>query len=404
MSPATRGAGAAEIEKQFRRFAAGVGRENGAARYERICSATAADPEVLALVAAAPPAQRRPNILLAAVHYLLLSGVEHPLAAYYPTVAAWRGPESALGQATRRGAATGQDLEGVAPAFADFCREHRDRLLALVATRATQTNEVGRCTALLPALCAIGTRTGVPLAVLDLGASAGLNLLFDRYAYDYRLAVGEPGHTDGGGPRRALAGDPRSAVVLSCEVSGISTMRALPRSVPRVAARAGLDRSPVDVRDEDAVLWLLACQWPDDLDRFLQACAALSIAREAGEPPRVAEGDMVEDLAAAAAALPPDAHLCLVHTWVAAYLSPACQRRLLEAVGTLGAARPVTWLYAEAPGEARGLPMPARPPGRTLGRTGSTALVLVDVAPGRDPVARRLADMHSHGRWLTWYG
>ena len=80
----------------------------------------------------------------------------------------------------------------VAAVFADFCHLHRAAIERLVATRSTQTNEVGRCSALLPGLCLIASQYewNEPLSLLDLGTSAGLNLLFDDYAYTYRAAEG----------------------------------------------------------------------------------------------------------------------------------------------------------------------------------------------------------------------
>ncbi len=369
------GPGADDLADQFRRFAAGAGRD-GATRYARICEGVASDETLLELVAGAPPDQRRPNILLAAVHFLLLSGVDDPLAACYPTVLAWRDEDP--GSARPPGAADPFAL------FAAFCSRHRRAVAQLVATRATQTNEVGRCTAIFPALSAVASRVDTPIAVVDLGASAGLNLLFDRYAYDYG---------DG------LVGA-ASPVVLRCELRG-GAHRPPPAEPPAVAARVGIDRRPVDVRDDDQALWLLACQWPDHLDRFEGVSRALALARSMPDPPVVRRGDAVEDLAPVVATLPADAHLCVMHSWMAAYLTAQEQRALADAVSHVASTRPVSWIFAEAPYEVPGLPMPPARGGKVRG---ATAVVLVDQAPGLEPGVRRLADMHAHGRWLHWYG
>ena len=141
--------------------------------------------------APAPPAPR----CWPRVHFLLLSGAD-ALASHYDTVAEVRGiPFDRSGDVTA--------------AFADFCRAYRPELTELIATRTTQTNEVGRCTALMPGLCHIASLYDweEPLSVLDLGTSAGLNLLFDDYSYTYRAAVGD-------GTRRAGAAG--SAVALEC--------------------------------------------------------------------------------------------------------------------------------------------------------------------------------------------
>lgn len=367
------GTGLLNLAEQFRRFATGVGRD-GALRYARICQGIACDENLLELVAEAPPDQRRPNILFAAAHFLLLSGADDPLADFYPTVLAWRGADPA-------GALTVDDADPF-PAFHGFCSAHRGVLEELVATRATQTNEVGRCTAIFPMLSTVASRHARPLALVDLGASAGLNLLFDRYAYDY------------GG---ALAGDAGSPVVLHCEVRE----GRVPTAVPSVAARVGLDRRPVDISDDDQARWLLACQWPDHLDRFEVARGAIALARSVPDPPVVRRGDALEDLVSTAALLPADAHLCVLHSWVAAYFTPAQQRSLADAIAVLAETRPVSWIFAEAPYEVPELPVPPPPAEKVHG---ATALVLVEQAPGIDPSARRIGDMHSHGRWLYWYG
>ncbi len=391
-----------DLAEQFRRFAVGAGRD-GAARYARICDGVASDEALLELVAGAPPDQRRPNILLAAVHFLLLSGVDDPLAACYPTVLTWRDQDPATARQT--GAA---DLF---PLFAAFCARHRPAVAQLVATRATQTNEVGRCTAIFPALSAVASRVQKPIAVVDLGAAAGLNLLFDRYAYDYGNGlVGDAasplvlrcGVRDGGphDPRPPAASTPASSGP-STSAPRTSLPTAMPTAMPAVAARIGIDRRPIDVRDDDQALWLLACQWPDHLDRFETASRALALARSVPDPPIVQRGDVVGDLASVVASLPADAHACLLHSWVAAYLTPREQRALADAVSRVASTRPVSWIFAEAPYEVPGLPMPP-PPGEKV--RGATAVVLVDQAPGLEPAARRLADMHPHGRWLHWYG
>jgi hypothetical protein len=364
------------LASQVRRFAVGAGAD-GARRYERICTGIASDEELLSLIAGAPPDQRRPNILLAAVHYLLLSGADEPLARHYPTVAAWRGVPFDVRH----------EPADPFPSFASFCRRHREPIATLIATRATQTNEVGRCAALLPAFAAVATLARRPLAIVDLGASAGLNLLFDRYAYDY----GDAGR----------AGAEGSPVRLRCELRSGSFPVG---HMPEVVWRLGVDRRLVDLHDEDGVLWLLACQWPDHLDRFVTMRAAVDLARTGDGAPVVMQGDVVSDLGRAVAGAPGDdqAHLCVFHSWVAAYLDPAGQAALVGAVREVAMTRPVSWVFAEMPYEVPKLPVPPADAGKVRG---ATALVLVSAGPENPaPPAVRLGDMHSHGRWLHWYG
>lgn len=364
------------LADHFRGFAAVVERDGGTT-YPAICRAVAEDEDLLALLDGAPLPQRRPLLLLAAVHFLLLSGAEHPLAWHYDTVAEVRGtPLNRSGDVTL--------------AFADFCHTHRRELAELIVTRTTQTNEVGRCTALLPGLCHVAAlyEWETPLSVLDLGTSAGLNLLFDEYAYTYRAA-------DGNGTRRA--GAEGAAVALDCasrdDVEHLPELR-----LPSVAARVGLDLSPVDPFSDDAALWLLACQWPDNLARFGRLRAALANVRVTPDPPRLERGDVLSDLERVAGTIPVEGPLVVFHSWVAAYLDEEQQRHLVRAVRDLGRERPVHHLYCESPFETPGLPTPPSPAPR---QGPDLATVLVHIGPDEAPV--RLADTHPHGYWIRWW-
>lgn len=365
------------LADHFRGLAATVERDGGVI-YPAICRGVADDARVLSLLDDTPLPQRRPLLLLAAVHFLLLSGVDHPLAAYYDTVADVRGfPfEPPAGD--------------VVAVFTAFCEEQRSELERVIATRTTQTNEVGRCTALLPGLCHIASLYDwdAPLSLLDLGTSAGLNLLFDDYAYTYR-SVSDDGIL--------TAGSPGSAVSIEC--SARDDVRSLPElRLPAMGDRVGLDLSPLDPFSDDAVLWLLACQWPDNPTRFGRLRGALSNVRASANPPRLERGDMVTDLPSVAASITGTTPLVVFHSWVAAYLDESQQRTLAAEVGALGTARPVHHLYCETPFETPGLPTPPSP----MPREGpDLATALVHIGPEGEAV--RLADTHPHGYWIRWW-
>jgi len=323
-------------------------------------------------------AQRRPNLLLAAVHFLLLAGTVHPLAAHYDTVR------------SLTGGGAGSPHHDVVDDFKDFCLRHRAELLALIAVRSTQTNEVGRCTALLPALTTIaaGYPDGHPLWLIDLGTSAGLNLLFDSYAYTYRQ------RSDGA----ALSTGRSDALVhLECVVRGeLSELPAL--ALPPIAGRTGIDALPIDPTSDDGADWLLACLWPDNLQRFERLRGALATARTTADPPTVHQGDIIDALPGVVAGIDTEGPLVVFHSWVAAYLSPERQGELVETVRDLSRTRPLHYVYAEASVETPGLPTPPSPFPSTTTHL-ATALVHLD-ADGSPPV--RLADMHHHGKWLRW--
>lgn len=145
--------------------------------YEHLSLATAEDDEVVSLLAAASEPQRRPNLLFAAVHDVLLSGADHELAEYYPSVGGDREPD-------------GRTLSF----FRSFLQDFNDDVVQRLGTRSTQTNEPGRCAALRPGLGRLAIRTDRPVALLELGASAGLLLHLDRYRYRYgEVEVGPQG-------------------------------------------------------------------------------------------------------------------------------------------------------------------------------------------------------------------
>src|SRR2546430_3353551 len=190
--------------------------------YEILAAQVAGDPPVLAFLAALPPAKRQPNWLFAAARSL--RGRPADIASLRALVAG-RGPE----------------------------------LAAVIRARRTQTNEPARCAVLLPALMLLPQ----PLALLEVGASAGLTLLPDRYSYDYA------GH-------QITGTDPR-APVLSCEPRGPVP---LPDRVPAVCWRAGLDLNPLDVTSKADMHWLGCLLWPRETGREQRLAGPI-----AGAPP-----------------------------------------------------------------------------------------------------------------------
>ena len=174
-----------------------------------------------------------------------------------------------------------------------------DAVRATVLSRATQTNEVGRCATLLPVLAGLPG----PLALLEVGASAGLCLYPDRYSYRY------PGHA-------VDPADGPSRVVLECAVGGDAP---LPDALPEVVWRGGIDLNPLDVRDDDAMRWLQTLVWPEHEDRRARLAAAVDLARE--DPPTLVRGDLNEALPGLVEQVPDDATLVVFHSAVLAYLS-----------------------------------------------------------------------------------
>ncbi|HSL57454.1 MAG TPA: DUF2332 domain-containing protein [Acidimicrobiales bacterium] len=358
-----------DLPDHFRAFA----RTDGvrAPLYGRITAAAADDPEVLGLLDAAPADQRRAVLLLAAVHDLVLAEPDLDLARWYPSVT----PDP-----------TDRPAADPWPAFRALALARSAELRATIATRSVQTNEVGRSLALLPALGLVAAQAGRPLALLEVGASAGLNLRFDRYRLGY--------HQPGGAV--VVAGDRDGRPALDCRVHGGVPVPVPTEAVP-VAARVGLDRAPIDVTDLDATRWLEACVFPDRVDRLERLRAAIDGARL--DPPRIETGDAVADLARVAATLPADAALCVVHSWALTYV-PEPDRFVAELVA-LASDRPVWWVSVEPPRTVPGLDVPRRDPSVTPEMAGNTITAVVRLAGDhrRDQV---LARSHPHLDWIQW--
>jgi hypothetical protein len=327
--------------------------------YERISLAVAADPELLDVVRAAPPAAHMPLTLLGAVHYLLLDGLDHPLADVY----------------------AGRSDADPGPLFLDLCRVRRDEVVALLATRHVQTNDCGRSAVIGPGLTWLATRLDGPLALIDVGASAGINLLCERFRLDY----GAMGAT---GP----AGSP---VEISCHV--VDGDPPIADRLPRLAQRTGIDRSPIDLTDPDDARWLLACVWPDT-GRLERTAASIRLAQQ--DPPRVIAGDAVATLPGVLADVPADTTAVVVTTSAFAYLSIEERREFLSLLETEGRHRPVAWLSAEAAGIVDAFAGDV--PGDS-DRADSD--VLGAMTFGVDgPRSWSLGFAHRHGRWLDWRG
>lgn len=231
---------------------------------------------------------------------------------------------------------------------------------------APQTNEVARAAVLMGGLAVVASETGLPLALLELGASAGLNLVLARYAYDL-------------GGRRL--GDSGSALRLAPTWEG-----GLPPSAPvAVRSRRGVDLNPIDVSREDGRERLLAYVWPDQSERLARTAAAIAIAR--ADPPPLDRGDAAAWLEARLAEPPaPGVARVVQHSIAFQYFPPETQGRITAAMAAAAdraeASTPLAWSRFEVE------------PG-----AGSAALRLRLWPGGAD---RLLARADPHVRSVTW--
>ena len=305
----------------YRRFALreAAGRSSA---YETLASAVAADVSVLEFLTGLPAAKRQPNLFFAAARFLL-------------------------------GATPDPD------ALHHLIERRPGDLRRVMLARRTQTNEVARCATLLPALRCLRQ----PLALIEVGASAGLTLLVDRFSYDY------DGH-------RVEGLDP-AAPTLLCHLEGPVPV---PETVPEVVWRRGLDLNPLDPADDADLHWLECLIWPGEEGRVERLRAAASTAHR--HPVSVERGDLMDRLAELVAAAPRGVTTVVFHSAVLAYVDTGRRASFARMVRDLG----VHWLSNEAPGVLEGATAPAERGGFLLVENGATVL----------------AETDPHGTWLCW--
>jgi hypothetical protein len=286
-----------------------------------------------------------PLRLAGALHGLVIEGRDPALAAAYPPHAP---SDDALWQA-------------VAAAFA----AHAAFVLARL-DGPPQTNETQRSAALVPGFLTVAALTGLPLATSEIGASAGLNLAWDRFAY----AFGD-----------AAWGDPASPVRIAPDWQGPPP----PLPAATVAERAGCDRAPPDLASEADRLRLLSFVWADQAERFARTAAAIEIARAAGT--RVERADAADWLAARLATPRRGRAHVVYHSIVWQYLDAATQDRIRASLDAAGADAtadaPLAWLRMEGDGEP-------------------SAAVTLTLWPGGE--TRLLARAGFHGERVRWTG
>ena len=324
--------------------------------YRLAVAAVADDAKLLSIVEEAPEDARHPGVLLAAVKFLVVRSADHALAMHYRDLR----------------------IDGVVEAFRSFVLAHRAQILALMRVRRIQTNEVARTAVLGPVLREVQRRVERPLALIDVGTSAGLNLLVDRVRVDY-------GH--------ATFGPADSPLQLNCLALDDGPP---PGPELDIQWRVGLDRNPIDLTADDDRGWLQACIWPEHTERAERLATAAQL--QASDPPRLVQGDAVEALMPLIAETPDDLMLVVVTSWTAVYLSGRQRGAFERTLAT--ARRPIAWVSAEFPDVVRGVEATHRP------KTGESDISKVAVVwfPGDgEPEQREFFGWsHNHGAWLDW--
>lgn len=255
--------------------------------WAELASRIADDRELLQFLAKLPPSKRQPNLFLASYRSL------------FGTPADWM-------------------------TFRSTTLSEPNRVATRMLERSTQTNEPGRCAVLLPILATLPQ----PFALIEVGASAGLCLLLDKYGYDY-------------GRRQLAPLNQRGAPTFVCDASPNTP---IPDNLPEVAWRIGMDLNPLNVMDLEQMRWLETLVWPGQEARQKRLQKAVVVARQ--DPPRVIRGDISTDLKVLMKRVPIGLTTVIFHSAVLNYL-PAQEDRdkFADEASTLAD----YWIANEAP-------------------------------------------------------
>lgn len=305
------------------RYFADVEAKGSSPRYERLANGVASDLELLKLLDELPTRRRQSNLLFATVQF--------------------------LGGPTETWAA-----------FREYVSVCWDEVSSIMLARTTQTNEVARCGTLVPALATLRH----PIALIEVGASAGLCLFPDRYAYSYNGKV---------------LGD--SELLIPVECTGPVP---IPTMLPEIAWRRGIDLNPLDVTNSEDMDWLRACIWPEHDERRERLQRAIVIAAE--DPPILIRGDLIDNIEGVLATAPEGLTKVVFHSAVMNYLNAEARERFTSLMLSRD---DVVWLSNEGPQIVPGLVSDRKPPvdnSFLLGLNGSSSLAFAD----------------PHGRWLSW--
>jgi len=296
-------------------------------------------------------------LLLAAIHHAALSDSRLPHAAWFP--------------AARRGDARPADEGAPVALVLAYLVDHEADVAEFIATHRVQTNEVGRCTGLLPGFLAAAA-LGLPLRLVEVGCSAGLNLRFDRYRYRYM-----------GGPSWGPTGGP----ALEATADGAIPSRLVPPTV-EVVERRGVDLNPIDPTTPDGERLLLSFTWADENDRHHHLRDAIAVARTT--PVTLDTGDLLAWTEEVARPVP-GVTTVLYHSQVTYMLADEAVTRfegsVERALRSATPAAPFVYLRLEPP----------------RGTDADPELMMASSDGTAPPTHATLLTADYHGRWVRWW-
>jgi hypothetical protein len=332
------------ISKRFQTFAKDC--EGSSELYHFLSLRIAEDEDLLRIASKSREGQPEPNLLFGAIHLLLINGKEHALRRYYPSLVLNFEP-----------------ADHAYPSFRKFALDHTDEIVQILQEKLVQTNEVQRSAYLFPAILTVSAYfKDRQLALVELGASAGFNLLLDQYLYQY--GEGEP---------IGLSG---SSLKLACTFKG-SKRPDISAIIPIISSRTGIDLSPIDVTNQDQITWLQALVWPEHFDRKVRLSKAVKIALD--NPVNMMEGDAISLLPDILEEVNQSIVPFVYHTWVANQMSSEQREQLLLIIDEFGQKRDIVHIHTNIEPHLHS----------TVYRNGER----IDLP---------LANVDGHARWIEW--
>ncbi|WP_420488330.1 DUF2332 domain-containing protein [Gottfriedia acidiceleris] len=302
-----------QLKERFTQFAKNEC-EKSSRLYEYLSLEIAEDEEIHELCTFVQDGQPIPNLLLGSIHYLLMNGKNHPLKEFYPSLVK-----------------TPKKLEDSYPYFQDFCKKFRNEIIQLLQTKIVQTNEVRRCAYLYPCFSYIYQKVNKPISLIEIGTSAGLQLLFDQYKYSYSSS-------------ETIYGNIKSNVLIDSKVIVKGpTILPLLDEVPPVVDRYGIDLHVNDLSNEEDFLWLKALIWPEHFERR-ELFEKAAICMKENEI-NLIEADAIKILPEVVNELSNDSILCIFHTHVANQIPVDGKQSLLKTIEVISENRDVFHLY-----------------------------------------------------------
>lgn len=343
-----------KLRKGFTDFGR-VTRNDGELLYSSLCDIILRSDKLLTLADMVPLDQPFANIVLGSIHFLLLKGYKSDLSEYYATVTYNTRPVDSR-------------LEVAVLGFVD---EYWEKLVELCKSKKVQTNEIGRCSFLLPGLNFLADVVDQPIILLELGTSAGLLLNYDSYAIRYST-IGN------------VAGNQNSLVLIECEVRGDNNPPVM--SIPKINRKIGIDLEPLKCSDSDDALWLQALVWPKNLKRFERLRGALEICRENQSCFELVKGDGFEDITNYLDEYTDDnSVICIYHSFAINQITKEAREEYYNKLKAYSVVNKMI-LYEL----------------RILWKDNDgTELVLQEITEGTVKT-HRLADVHHHGKWIEW--